>query len=412
MVTKEYVATLYPRMIDIHMGSDERVYDLNARQIYAADLTKRVLTTFSLYAIPVGKIQNRGKSLEILFEKEKAANPNASRDDIKSVDVDMLYGSRKDATTSGLIQTSQTDNKTSFSSDGKPLADLELSDIALPEGFDVSYAHFLLYETTLHPYIEQTAAAAGRVFRSLHYVTRSGDETDEYTLTLVKAEKTTAAGPELSNFKPAPTGNDAMDAAIMKASSQPEKTQKVMEDKIGALLQRQDYLKAALAAEEMEETFGDAAVQVSSAAQQALRSNDPVTAKTLNAMSAEPKTTEDFVMQMAAFNAALQPAGEYAYILELFRAKQIRRVLQGRQLNADEQNALMTAFSKIQAAIVANPKLTGAFCDLGEAYFSMGQPATAWLMWDQAARINPQYPGLRHAANLQNQAANDFPEYF
>jgi hypothetical protein len=185
-----------------------------------------------------------------------------------------------------------------------------------------------------------------------------------------------------------------------------------MDEKINGLLQSNEFLRAALAAEEMAQTLGEAAVQTSPAAHAALQGTDALTNKTLAAISAEPKSTDDFVLHMAAINAALAPAGEYAYILELFRAKQIRAVLKGRQPTSDEKDALMAAFSKTSDAIIADPKLTGAYCDLGDAYFNMGQPATAWLMWNQAAKLNPHYPGLQRAANLQAQAVGDFPEYF
>jgi hypothetical protein len=186
-----------------------------------------------------------------------------------------------------------------------------------------------------------------------------------------------------------------------------------LEAKITGFEQQKDPLRAALAAKEMEMTLGGAVVQSSPVAKMALASADAPTAALLDAVTALPHNTADFLKNMQLFSQVGQQAPDYIYLVELFRADQIRAILESRtNRSADEDNAMRSALEKLSAAIIANPWLTGAYYDLGDAYFKTAQPRTAWVMWSQARRLNPQYPALQNVMSLETQVEKDFPEYF
>ena len=409
----DYVVALFPQMVDVRADGIDRIYDVAQRQFYAANLAQSKLTTYSLYAIPLGKNQDKRAALRALFEQQKVANPALTIADVKDVDVDMLYGSQNDTKTSDLIKTAEAEGKTSLSAQGHPLADFTLSDVSVPDAFKASYAHFFLYETALHPVISRQISSAGKVFKSLHYITHGKGQTAEFTLTFTSSYATDLNGPTINNYKPTFTGNDLLDAAITKTGDKPIPTAQQLDAKIAGFTQQKDPLRAALAAKEMELTLGADAAQDSAAARAALASDDALTSSFVKDISGPSHSTDDFVRDMQLFNQLDGKAADYAYLVELFRANQIRAILESRtNRSPDEDNAIRAALEKLSGAIIANPWLTEAYCDLGDAYFNALQPRIAWVLWDQAIRLNPKHPALQHVDTLQTQALKDFPEYF
>lgn len=413
LTQQDYTVTLFPQIVGVRSGDTERIYDFGGKQIFDADHARRTLRTYPLCAEVLSRQQKKEQRLRSLFAEQRTSNPALSYDDTQDVDVDMRYGGSSTTKTSGQIQTSLEARQTSFSAAGSPLAVFSASTTAIPENLKKSYAHFVLYETALHPVIWQTVSSAGAVFTTLHYTLREKDKTSEITMTLKNAQRTPAAGPDIQGLTSEITGNHTVDAAIKQSTALPMKDLKEIESKIGDLLKQKDTLRASLAAKDMELSLGGSIAQNSAIAREALQPSDPLAAAVLEIARNQPRTTEQFLQNMGKLNQAQKPAGEYAYLVEYFRANQIRSVLENRpQRSAEEENAMRAALNKLSGAVVANPWLTSAYCDLGDAYFNAQEIPRALMLWEHTARLNSGYPGLQRVRALKQRAERDFPEYF
>jgi hypothetical protein len=407
---QDITVTLFPKIVDVRSDKQELIYNFDSKQIYAADYSNKTLTTYPLCATILSRQQEKEQQLQSLG-KQGSSDPAASSDG--AIDIDMRYGGSSTTKTSEMIHTSLQGGQTSFSASGRPLAVFSASSNAIPEDLRKSYAHFLLYETNLHPVIWQSISSADNIFTMLNYTIRDATKTTEITLTLTGAQQTKAAGPDVQGLAPEITGNKVVDAAIVRSAASPMGSVKGMEEKIGEFLTQKDSLRAGLAAKVLELSYGSNAARSSAIAQEALQSKDSFAASVFGITGTSPRSTEQFIQNMGKLNQAKQLAPDFAYLIEYFRAAQIRSVLENRtQRSAEEQNAMRAALDKLSDAIAANPWLTGAYCDLGDAYFNAHDVPRALMMWAQAAKLNENYPGLRRAWALQQQAEKDFPEYF
>ncbi|MEZ0224237.1 MAG: hypothetical protein ACAH83_06780 [Alphaproteobacteria bacterium] len=411
LTQRDFTVTLFPQIVDVRSGNKEMIYNFDSRQIYAADYSRKTLTTYPLCAIILSRQQDKERELQSLLKKQGTSSPAASPDD--AIEIDMRYGGSSTTKTSEMIHISQQTGQTSFSAADRPLAVFSHSSNAIPEDLRGSYAHFLLYETNLHPVIWQSISSADNFFTMLNYTFREKDKKTEITMTLTSVQQTKAVGPDVQGLAPEITGDKAVDGAIVRSAAAPMGGVKGMEEKIGAFLKQKDSLRAGLAAKVLELSHGSNVAISSALTQEALKPADSFAASVFEIAGNQPRTTEQFIQNMGKLNQAKEQAPDYAYLIEYFRATQIRSVVENRaQRSPEEENAMRAAFDKLSGAIVANPWLTGAYCDLGDAYFNAHEIPRALLMWEQAARLNESYPGLQRAWALQQQAQKDFPEYF
>jgi hypothetical protein len=70
------------------------------------------------------------------------------------------------------------------------------------------------------------------------------------------------------------------------------------------------------------------------------------------------------------------------------------------------------AKARLLQAIQANPRLTGAYKDLGDLFLGAFDASRAWRCWEIARSIAPDHPVLRAVTAGEARLANDHPEYF
>lgn len=410
-VQRDYSLTLYPKVVDLKTGETEEVYDFGNLHYYMADLAKHTIVSYPLFAFPFANQLEKERRVEDLYAAEHKTNPALNEADVKDVNIDMMFGSEKDTKTSDMIQTALSDGAAVFRAGNEELARFSASDVPVPPDLKASYAHFFRYGMSMHPVIEAAIARSPNVFKTLHFINNDQTSHTDFMLTMTSTQVTAANGPSLPAGTQIFTGNESLDAAI-RTSAQPMKSQAELEQRISGYLQQKDYLRAALAAKEMQLMLG-AGADTSMVGKQAVSASDPMTQATMSVINTAPATTSEFVQHMQLLNKAAAQAPDFDYLLELFRADQIRAVLQSRaDLSAQEQQALSLAFNKLGDAITANAWLTAAYCDLGDAYYAAHAPKSAWILWEQAERLNPRYPALEHVLDMQQRAPKDFPEYF
>jgi tetratricopeptide (TPR) repeat protein len=286
----------------------------------------------------------------------------------------------------------------------------------VPENLKNSYRRFLVHETVLHPVIEKSLTSAGKFFGALDYVARNERTVEEVSLELAGTQVSNQAEPQLpGGLSQAFSEDQALNDAIRKSQDSPVPAQKVLEDEIRAFLEKKEYLRALLRADEMALMLGPAVLERSEQGKRALDAsrNDETARTTMEAIEHAPASTEEFVKTMKTLSSAVEISPEDRYLLEFFRSKHIRAVLQPRaRISSEEAQALQQAIGKIGDAIVANPWLTSAYCDLAEANYSQFNVQQAWIFWEQARRLNPDFPALQRANAMMQQSEKDFPEYF
>ena len=70
------------------------------------------------------------------------------------------------------------------------------------------------------------------------------------------------------------------------------------------------------------------------------------------------------------------------------------------------------AKERLLQVIEANPRLTGAYKDLGDLFLGAFDARRAWRCWEIARGIAPGHPALRAVTALEVRLSNDHPEYF
>jgi hypothetical protein len=405
--SETYAAGLFAQTMEVHDGGTIRAYDFSARRVNIADTEKKTLSSFGLYAVPVASLQRRNTELRRLSQGDKS---------LDKVDIDMALGADANAMTGKDIQTSLANGQMVFSAGGRNLASFSLSDTPVPPALQASYAHFLIYETSLHPLIRRQLAEAGKFFQTLTYTTRDSSAVTQVTLTLVNAEKTAQADAVVPpGLAPAWGGDMQLDGAIRKSLG-PAPTLAALEQKIDGYTAQKDYMHALFAAAELSLTLGPAALDKSASGQKALQAvrADPAAGPVLAAINTPPRTTDQFKAAMAKLGEAEKAAPDERTLIAYYRANLTRGVLENpqRKPNPTETTVLQNALKDIAAAIEANPWLAGAYCDLGTAYYHQGQVQQAAILWEQAQRLAPTYPTLRMVGEIQAQTLKDFPEYF
>jgi tetratricopeptide (TPR) repeat protein len=70
------------------------------------------------------------------------------------------------------------------------------------------------------------------------------------------------------------------------------------------------------------------------------------------------------------------------------------------------------AIELLARAIEANPRLTGAYKDLGDLYLQDWDMERAWRCWDIARGIAPSHPLLRGVADYEQMLLERYLEYF
>jgi tetratricopeptide (TPR) repeat protein len=118
--------------------------------------------------------------------------------------------------------------------------------------------------------------------------------------------------------------------------------------------------------------------------------------------SLTPTNDADAMRMALAEQAKLRPTvASPCPVLDAFEAS-LRMTLGERQLSKE----LLTR------ALVANPRLVGAYKQLGDVYLGEFDARRAWRCWDIARTLCPSHPLLKDTAALEQMLVSEHPEYF
>lgn len=421
---EDETVTLFPQAFTVRTGALEKIYDFTARRLIEIDRDKKTFAEHSLYALPVFMARERQNRI-VLNEVFKKTFGKGSKNQsvhvasgviVSDVDLDMILGTLSTEKSLNALQTSVKDGTTSVSGEGRELARFALSETKIPDDLRTSYARFVVYQMTMHPQIKKIVYTSGDLFKTLHYSLRDGMRATEQDWTLTGSEQAadTALVPP-PGYTQVFSDNPDMNAAMENAANKKAPSAEEFATNIAAYTAKGDRLRAMLAALEMTIVHGPDAVRAEPASAQALRESehDPAASATFAAITTVPRSDDDFRRMVASLDAAASAAPDFKWLLELYEANHAVTWLRtGRKIPAGQVTTMHAAEDRLAQAIIADPFLTGAYCDLGQASFMNYEMSQAWDLWDQARRVNPEYPALHEIAGIEERAAKDFAEYF
>ena len=64
------------------------------------------------------------------------------------------------------------------------------------------------------------------------------------------------------------------------------------------------------------------------------------------------------------------------------------------------------------AALAADPRITGAWVDLGNIYYNGFRADAAWACWDAARSLRPQHYLVKQVDDLERKLRADHSEFF
>ena len=423
------VVTLLPDFLGIRAGDTESLYNFAKKTYTVIDHAKKSYKVYPLHSIPLYRHYMRdamiikGTNFENVTQTGRMIPSMGGYVlDTASIrlDIDALYGSVSDQNSSSLMKFAPTATAKTFTSDSGTAADFTLSTTAVPAELQKTYAHFLLYGPVLHPDVEKAMTSSSKAFDMLDYTIHDHDgRDDEVSWKLAGSEAAAAATKIPDGYVQAYSDNDGVNSSIISAQ-QAGPTAQNYADRIKGLLNQaeQPVGKRAAVVELNEMNLSLPVVQINTVPNlpdQIIRTaDDEFAQKLFLVLSHTQSTKSDIANSDDALKQAKQALPDYVYMLDLFRARNIRVGLAlDTPAGAAKDETQMNKSIKMDVnAILANPWLAAAYGDLGDAYFEAGDPMFAWICWEQAVRLKPELPAAARMEALKAKAEKDFPEYF
>ena len=106
-------------------------------------------------------------------------------------------------------------------------------------------------------------------------------------------------------------------------------------------------------------------------------------------------------MAVQGFQALRARAGARGYLLNAFEAP-VRRSL--------KQNDVARGI--LADLLSVNPRVTGAWKDLGDLYLTAWDFDRAWACWQRARQLSPSFPTLKDVAAVEQRLEGAHPQYF
>ncbi|RYE94593.1 MAG: hypothetical protein EOO75_01560 [Myxococcales bacterium] len=325
----------------------------------------------------------------VLVEHQLAVRTRASKTALKSRSfLDRLMGSAPG------IEPVQLQGQDSFTAHGRTLLSLSSGTLQAPTA---AFLHFVRSVFGGHPLLLRRLSADGRLPRSLTLAalmpTVSGGE-----ITLEVAESPEPVSlPGLDDFRPEPLdGSEPIDAILASTewSTPGASTEDRLADSL-ARLRGEAPADGLLAFFELSLERGTA---LPPELADALNRSTDLQVKRLLALITGQVPPGDAV---PFFDIVRREVGERAYLLGAFEAP-VRLALQQRE----EATRLLTEL------LARNPRVTGAYKDLGDIYQRSFDNRRAWACWSRARQIAPHFATLRDVTALEQRLESEHPEYF
>jgi hypothetical protein len=373
-------------------------YDFGKSRIYWLNKPKRTYQEVSLYTVigfDVEEFANRmmlGRSLAAAKIQGNLMAP-ALTEHLMSL------GDKASAT---VIDRANKDSDTIYSWSGQTLMIVSHKTREVSAAVLQQYLRFLRYSTGGHPQILAAIEKGGAVPERLTVV-RSNMNIETRTLVLRSIDDDRPDAFTLEGYtRESPQGEPYVTLKRLPASAAVD-----LEAHARALRQERDAAAAAghlldamlanFAASLSDGDMGGAGGWIA-AHRDELNANTEVQTLT---RSLAPRDAASAAAAADALEQLRESAGPHGYVLNIFEANTRLGLRQGDR-----------AISLFLSALAGDPTITGAWIDLGTAYYRGFRADAAWACWDAARSIRPSHPMLKAVDDRERELRTDHPEFF
>jgi hypothetical protein len=383
--TQQAEVILGPHYVWMISGGTRRLYNFDMHRIYFVSDAKKSYSDASLFsdlAFRVNEIRGR------------AAMPE--------VDRETLFGVTMPDKQAGHVafEKKVEAGTWTFKHGGKDYVTFKPDPRELPHAFQKGYGRFLTYHVPMHPDVRRQIVDTGKLPAKLTTVI-PGDATQSANITLELKE----AGPMKTLVSTKVPGGYLEIQPKELDSLKPNKADtipRVVGDVYAFVKDataRGDLVDVSLALTEWTLMTGE---QLS------------LDAEAMKVFADKGKTDKNLQLLHQAESTISGKEKQLEAVTKLnalpLKKKYVLDVLRGKILAVNGK--LPEAIAAAKKAIVANPRMVGAYADLGEYYYKQYQMPIAFEVWDRGASIMPLHPSLKKVKELQARLQHDFPDYF
>ena len=414
--------TLYPNAYSNRNGLDEKIYNFDKKTFTVVNHAEKTYTVYPLHAISITRARERINRIntKVAMYQQHAESMQISLDVLsEDVDIDMMLGGQKGQKTARKILAEKTAEKNTYKNIGtkNTLAVTEPSAEKIPDALRKSYAHFVVYDLTVHPMIKEDLAASGNAFKSIYFINRDmfKNISASYTWTLKEARQGQGDSPVIpAEYRRAYHQTAVIDQAFKEALTPIAFDDAAFQAENLKLVDQSRYLEAFLTAQihilSMSKKEADAHHV---ALQSAIKVGQNFERATYLAMTQTPGNPAELKQYIEILENAKKRAGEYVWLLDYYIAQHTYNVARKKaNPNKFEIEQMATANNTILNTLPHMPRLTPVYQHAGDVYLAANDVPNAMLYWAQLAEIAPDAAGARALAKMKADAEKNFPEYF
>ncbi len=381
----------------IEKGRGQAVYDFRRKRVVATDEAGKGWHEVSLFTDLAFRVSEYGNRVGL---GGMSREMGVSFGELSRLELETLFGIEMPGEEKSRIVEQEEGGMLRFRAGDAALAECAFSETALADPLATMLGRFLAYHCALHPQVRRAIVARKKVPKILEFRAREEGERRQGRFELKRAARGPRVGPDPPKGEGLTSAFEDLEPLLRRASSRPSG---------GTPVRAADFLKASTEAA-AQGRFLDAFLAIAECRFQTGEDPPKEAAKALFEKGSEDPALvsymasfreEDPQRAMQLLDSIPRDGLARAHLLDLAKANHL--VSAGR---ADEADRLF------RRALEANPRLVGAWHDLGNLYYHGYDTGKAWTCWDAARKIAPGHPMLRSVAELEERLERDFPDSF
>lgn len=416
------IITLYPNAYSSRTGQTENIYDYDKKTFTVVNHAAKTYTLYPLHSVALFRSRDRtsrlGMKITMYQQKTGSATPPISVL-TEDIDIDMMLAANTNNKTAEKIKIKKEAGKIVFSDDKSAViatAETGVPD-SLPQALRKTYAHFIVYEFTMHPAIKKTLGAETGALKKLTFTNRDmfRNLAAVYTWSQKSSQQGTENAPVIpENYKRIYHLDPELDAAF-KASLTPyvfdsEGLQKEVSD----LVDKRQYLLAFLKAQAVMLSMTPAEIkQHQEAFNTANKAAQNFRKAAYLAVVQTPDDAAELKQYTDVLEAAKSEAGDMTWVIDYFIDKHTRAIL---ATKTNPSKSDLEQLAALQARYLMTlkrvPHNIAVYQATGDTHYSRLEVPTAMLYWSHVAALTPQSQTAHKLEQMKADAEKDFPEYF
>lgn len=416
----EQTVTIYPNAYSSKNGKVENIYDFTAKTLTVVNHAEKNYTVYPLHAVSVARSRERLNRIntKLSMYQQHAENMKISLDVLsEDVDIDMMLGGKKGQKTASKITAQESGQKNTYTNGKVTLAVTEASTEAVPDTLRKSYAHFIIYDLTVHPLIKEELGTDAHVFNSIYFVNRDmfRNISVNYSWTLKSAKAGEASAPVISQeYQRAYHQSAAIDKAFKESLTSQKFDGAAFQEKIIKYVDQNRYLEAFLSTQiEILSMSKKEAAEHQVALQSGIKVGQSFERAAYLAIIQTPGNPAELRQYKDILENAKKRAGEYTWLIDYYIAQHSYDVARKKNRpNKIEIEQMQNANKAILDTLPHMPRMTAVYQHAGDVHLAANDIPNAMLYWSQLAEISPDADGARALTKMKADAERDFPEYF